>query len=500
MGVGASVSVGIATNYENHLLATFGGHFSNTSTAGSTLTIGVEVTASDDDRIYSTVTDYDVWEYPVYHGNESAPRNMIMAWVPLSTQATWYASKSYTAMDYVPDHEVGNILSYLPYAQLDSNPNMGQAIAATYVNTSFEVDGSSDINWYLGMADFQTSSADTTREMGTDVGFGIGPIRFDGDYNSTSLNTHTTSVLETIDLSVHLGDLNTQLAQATYTVTPYAYWDKHGTLVVDYAARPAIAPPGAPPTWWDEQYGELPNPTFVLPWKLDPEKGFTLTDPIKRKQTKDIFTTPSYPLVGDTVTITARVRNFSLTGTLEPVTGSFYLGDPEAGGVPIIGLGGSNTISTSGPIPAQEWVDLELHWVFPNGVPHHPRIFVVLDEDGTMDEVHETDNTGFNVMNYAGSVGVEELPLAGGGYALAPCFPNPFSDVTYIDYTLPVAGDVQVTVFDQMGRVVSQPMNGHQGPGPHRAEFHGAGHAPGVYYYSLRSGDFHDVRKMILVR
>src|SRR5690606_25793604 len=100
MGVGASVSVGIATNYENHLLATFGGHFSNTSTAGSTLTIGVEVTASDDDRIYSTVTDYDVWEYPVYHGNESAPRNMIMAWVPLSTQATWYASKSYTAMDY----------------------------------------------------------------------------------------------------------------------------------------------------------------------------------------------------------------------------------------------------------------------------------------------------------------------------------------------------------------------------------------------------------------
>lgn len=500
LGVGGSISVGVSTNFENHLLATFGGHFSNTSSAGSTLTVGVEVTASDDDRIYSTVTDYDVWEYPVYQGNETTPRNMILTYVPLSSQGTWYPSKSYNAADYVPNHEVGNVLSYLPYAHLDSNPDMGQAIAADYASNSFVLDASSNIDWSLSMADFQSSSADTMREMGADVGLGIGPIRFDGDYNATQMNNHSVSVTNLINLAVHLGGLDMGIGDVKYTVTPYAYWNQQGTLVLDYAAKPEVAPPGLPATWWEEQYGDLPNPTFVLPWKLDPEKGFALTDPIKRKQTKDIFTTPSYPLPGDTVIITARVRNFSLMGTLAPVSGSFYLGDPEAGGVPIIGLSGSNTISTSGPIPAQEWVDLELHWAFPNGVPLYPRIFVVLDEDGTIDEVHETDNTGFNVMNYAGGVGVDELPMADGGYLLAPCFPNPFSDFTYIDYSIPAAGNVMITVFDQTGRVVEQPVNQHQGPGPHRAIFNGAGHAPGVYYYSLRSGDFHDVRKMILVR
>ena len=60
LGMGVAVSVSNTVNYESHLLRTEGAHFSNTSTSGTTVTIGVEVTAKDDDRIYATVTDYDV--------------------------------------------------------------------------------------------------------------------------------------------------------------------------------------------------------------------------------------------------------------------------------------------------------------------------------------------------------------------------------------------------------------------------------------------------------
>src|SRR5690606_3071978 len=53
MGVGASVSTEVSVDYENHLLTTHGAHFSNTTGSSTSLSIGVEVMASEDDRIYS---------------------------------------------------------------------------------------------------------------------------------------------------------------------------------------------------------------------------------------------------------------------------------------------------------------------------------------------------------------------------------------------------------------------------------------------------------------
>src|SRR6185436_3512929 len=58
LGVGATASVGVSYNWDFHMLKNWGEHFDSTSTSSTTLTIGVEVTAKEDDRIYSTVTEY----------------------------------------------------------------------------------------------------------------------------------------------------------------------------------------------------------------------------------------------------------------------------------------------------------------------------------------------------------------------------------------------------------------------------------------------------------
>lgn len=498
LGVGASVSVSVSKDYEAHLLRTEGAHFSNTSTSGTTVTIGVEVTAKDDDRIFATVTDYDVWEYPVYHGDETFPRNTILTVVPQDVTATWFASKSYTAVNFVPDHEVGNVLSYEPYADLDQNPDLAQPVAWEYSNSGFQVDASSSYDWSVGIADFQSNTADTTRESGWDIGVGS-LFRFDGDFTDRQVHTRSTSVSSLVNLNVHLGSVDMGIGDAKYTVKPYAYWDKKGALVVDYAAEPEVAPPGFPATWWETRYGQDPDPTFVLPWRLDPEKGFAISEPAKRQQTKDIFFSPEVPYPGDTVTITARVRNFSLVPTTQPVSVSFYLGDPDAGGTPIIGLAGTNTVATLGPISAQGRADAHLQWVLPSGLLASPRIYAVIDEGGLISEVHEENNKGFNVMAWSWNpIGVEEV--AGNDDWASRCFPNPFSGITTIQYRIPHAGRTTIKVLDQLGREVATLVDGFQTAGIHSTSFDATDKPAGLYLYSVQSGEFREVNRMMLVK
>lgn len=483
MGIGVAVSV----DYERHLLLNYGRHFSLTDAASSTVTVGVEVTAREDDRIYSTLTQYDVWEYPLYHGDETVPRRTIATLEPLNVAATWYPSKSYFAVQYVPDHEVGNVLSYPAFTALTENPDLEQPIAGNYDTDSFVLDGSSNYDWYLETADFTSSQADTSSSGGVDLGFGIGGFRFDGDYSQGRAQTYLTTVTDLIDLNVHLGSMDMGVGDAKYTVTPYAYWNKNGALVVDYAARPEIAPPGFPPTWWQQQYGQLPDPTFVLPWKLDPEKGFAISDEAKRKQTKDIIFDKAYPMPGDTVLITARVRNFSLLSTPAPVTVSFYLGDPDEDGTPLVGLGGTNTVSTDGPITAQGRADVSISWPIPPDLSAYPRIYAVLDEDNAMVEVHEGNNTGFNVLGWAsGQVGVDEPGGAPPNTGLL-CYPNPFLATTTIAVAMSTSGHATLTILDPLGREVRHLLDADLPAGSRTLQFDANDLPDGLYIAVLRT-------------
>ena len=267
------MGVGVNLNYKVWATGKYGKHFSNDQTNRTTVSVSVEVEAREDDRIYSTIADYDIWEYPVFHGNEPFARRSYFALVPKNVQATWYGSKSYFAQQYIPDHEVSNILSYYPYDTLTNNPNLSQKIRASYVSDRFSLDGSSSYSWNLSITDFEQNGADTTRNLGIDAGAELGGVSASFKFDNTKMTTHTTSIENLIDLRVHLGNVNMGIGDVKYSVTPYAYWGTNDALVVDYAVQPELAPIGFPPTWWQEKYGNNPDPTFVLPWLLDPKKA-----------------------------------------------------------------------------------------------------------------------------------------------------------------------------------------------------------------------------------
>ncbi|WP_340201942.1 tyrosinase family protein [Ascidiimonas sp. W6] len=89
----------------------------------------------------------------------------------------------------------------------------------------------------------------------------------------------------------------------------------------------------------------------------------------------------------------------------------------------------------------------------------------------------------------------EELTLDMRGY------PNPFSQSATIEYTLPEATKVVLTVRDITGREIKRLVNGiSQEPGVHRAVFHAGNIPDGVYLYTLEAQGIQKTGKLILQR
>jgi nitrous oxidase accessory protein NosD len=83
--------------------------------------------------------------------------------------------------------------------------------------------------------------------------------------------------------------------------------------------------------------------------------------------------------------------------------------------------------------------------------------------------------------------------------------PNPFNPVTKIAYHVPRESDVTIRVFDVSGRVVATLVDGVSEPGRHVAVWNGLNDqgesvGSGVYFCTMEAPDFHDSRKMTLLK
>lgn len=101
-------------------------------------------------------------------------------------------------------------------------------------------------------------------------------------------------------------------------------------------------------------------------------------------------------------------------------------------------------------------------------------------------------------------IDAEENPLPA-SFQLFQNYPNPFNPTTTISYRLPVKGDVQLTIYDQLGRQIRKLVNQTQSSGSHRIEWNGLDDngnevSSGIYIYQLKSNRLAENRKMVLIR
>jgi len=90
-------------------------------------------------------------------------------------------------------------------------------------------------------------------------------------------------------------------------------------------------------------------------------------------------------------------------------------------------------------------------------------------------------------------------------FHLSQNYPNPFNPETTIRFTLPKSGHVQLLIFNLLGQRVRTLLNEDRKAGFYNLKWNGRddfGNAvpSGIYYYSIKSGKFHDIKRMILAR
>jgi hypothetical protein len=84
---------------------------------------------------------------------------------------------------------------------------------------------------------------------------------------------------------------------------------------------------------------------------------------------------------------------------------------------------------------------------------------------------------------------------------LYPNYPNPFNQLSIINYQLSIAGNVKIKVFDISGKEICSLVNQYQLPGSYKTTFDGGSLSSGVYFYQLIAGNkIVQTRKMILIK
>jgi hypothetical protein len=122
--------------------------------------------------------------------------------------------------------------------------------------------------------------------------------------------------------------------------------------------------------------------------------------------------------------------------------------------------------------------------------------------NGLMDDIQ--------IMNYVpnsylpdsigGPTAIQEPSELPAQVRLKQNYPNPFNPTTNINFTLPQASDVTLTVYDVLGRRVATLVDSKRSAGSYSVNFDASRLSSGVYLYQLKTNQVTKTRKMMLVK
>ncbi len=88
----------------------------------------------------------------------------------------------------------------------------------------------------------------------------------------------------------------------------------------------------------------------------------------------------------------------------------------------------------------------------------------------------------------------------GDKYILYSAYPNPFNNSILISFYLPTISRVQINIYNLLGHKLETVVNKEMSVGINQVRWNAEELPSGVYLYMLRSGEYIEVRKMVLMR
>lgn len=121
-----------------------------------------------------------------------------------------------------------------------------------------------------------------------------------------------------------------------------------------------------------------------------------------------------------------------------------------------------------------------------------------IKEDGSGNLFFGTSRTGLFEIDIINDL--DEEPYSSNSYFLSQNYPNPFTPTTKIKYSVTSATNVQIKVYNILGKEVNILINEHKNTGNYEIEFDGSALPSGVYFYKIQAGSFVQTKKMIILR
>ena len=127
------------------------------------------------------------------------------------------------------------------------------------------------------------------------------------------------------------------------------------------------------------------------------------------------------------------------------------------------------------------------------------------------------DGLSGNIVDFNESILFESDMVIGDGFAplnltdasevmipqissLGSAYPNPFNPTTMVNFSVPTEMDVQVIVYDMMGRVISELANGVYDQGNYELHWDASQQSSGIYFVQMIAGSQTNIQKLMLVK
>ena len=85
-------------------------------------------------------------------------------------------------------------------------------------------------------------------------------------------------------------------------------------------------------------------------------------------------------------------------------------------------------------------------------------------------------------------------------YNIYQNYPNPFNPVTKIKFDIPAESNVNITIYNILGKEISNVVNERLASGSYEVNWDASNYPSGIYYYKLSAGNFNETKKMILLK
>ncbi len=99
---------------------------------------------------------------------------------------------------------------------------------------------------------------------------------------------------------------------------------------------------------------------------------------------------------------------------------------------------------------------------------------------------------------FSTNTGVDPMPVV--PWLKPVNYPNPFNPVTIIQYELPQRSDVQITIYNLLGKGVAILVSEAQDAGVKLVQWDASNVASGVYFYQIRTGEYIQTGKMVVLK